>query len=81
MLGVSRPVHVVVATKSTSAGDQPARSSVARAADSESASAPSQNRAFSWSTFSSGVKRAGSIQRCRPSMSLAAKKPRRRASA
>jgi len=72
---VSRPVHVVVAMKSRSSGVQPARASVARAADSASASAPSQNRALSSSTVSFGVKRAGSIQRWRPSMSLAAKKP------
>ena len=39
------------------------RASVARAADSASASAPSQNRALSSSTVSFGVKRAGSIQR------------------
>ncbi len=61
MLGVIRPVHVVVPMKSTSAGVHPARSSAFRAAASLISSAPARKRACISSMDSSGRNVAGSM--------------------
>ena len=59
-LGQSRPVHVVVAMKSTSPSSHPARSSTVRTAAAPISMAPRSKRSLSWSTLSFGVKVSGS---------------------